>query len=96
MGSSGPKTCTDLSLDQLKIMFGDRLSARRLACVETKYDLLKYLWKESQLDDYYLEKYTINNRDEISGYDDVFSKHLLGSTNTNFTGQNEYGEFTLR
>lgn len=87
-----PRTCTDLSLDSLKIMFNDRISPRRLACVDKKYDLLKYLWKECRIDDCYLEKYKANNFDEISRYDDAFSRHLLETTNRVFSGQNEYGE----
>lgn len=85
-----PKTFTDLSLDSLKIMFNNRISRRRLACVENKYDLLKYLWKESQIEDLYVEKYKVNNMDEIARHDDAFSRHLLESTI--YTGQNEYGE----
>lgn len=91
-----PRTFTDLSLDHLKIMFNDRISPRRRACVEKKYDLLKYVWKESQIDDCYLEKYKVNNIDEISRHDDAFSRHLLESTNRIYTGQNEYGEFRSR
>lgn len=90
-----PRTYTDLTLDQLKIMFGDRLSARRLACVEKKYDLLKYLWKECQIDECYLEKYKINNRHEIATHNDAFSRHLLDVINRNYTGQNEYGEYRI-
>lgn len=87
-----PKTYTDLNLDQLKIMFRDRISVRRVACAEKKYDLLKYLWKDCQIEDCYLEKYKINNRDEVSKYDDAFSKYLLDFPNRIFSGQNEYGK----
>ncbi|KAJ6633124.1 hypothetical protein Bhyg_15879 [Pseudolycoriella hygida] len=89
-----PKTCTDLSLDQLKIGFGDRLSPRRLACVQTKYDLLKYLWKEIKIEDIYLEKYKLNSDDEISIHDDAFSRHLE-SLNQVYSGQNEYARQRL-
>ncbi len=90
METSEPKTFTDLSLDKLKIMFADRLSPRRLACVEEKYDLLKYLWKELKIEDCYLEKYKINNQDEVSRHDDAFSRHLLEFRT--YTGCNEYGK----
>ncbi|XP_037035892.1 uncharacterized protein LOC119074049 [Bradysia coprophila] len=51
MDSSEPKTITDLSLEQLKMIFAGKISPRRLACVREKYDLLKYLWKESEIED---------------------------------------------
>lgn len=88
-----PKTWTDLSLDQLKIMYSGRksLSSRRLACVVDKYDLLKYLWKEAIIEDRTLEQYKVNNIDEISRHDDAFSRHLLGDDI--FSGENEYGKF---
>lgn len=94
--SISPKTITDLSLEQLKIGLGGRLSPRRLGCVTNKYDLLKYLWKESQIDDHILEKYKTRNIDEISQNDDAFSRYLKDNRkDLYYTGQNEYGEFTM-
>lgn len=88
-----PTTFTDLTLDQLKIMFRDRLSARRMACAENKHDLLKYLWKVAEIENSYLEKYAAKNLVEFSRYDDPFSRHFLAATPRTYTGQNEYGEF---
>lgn len=89
MDVSVPRTTTDFSLDKLKIMFGNRISPRRLACSEEKYDLLKYLWKEAKIEDCVLEKYKVKNMQEINRHDDAFSRHFLEN---GYTGQNEYGE----
>ncbi|KAG4076704.1 hypothetical protein HA402_001991 [Bradysia odoriphaga] len=90
-----PRTWQDLGLDKLKIMFGKRISPRRIACVDTKYELFKYLWKECQVKDSDLDKYKLNNRDEISTHDDAFSRYLFQSTNGSFTGFNEYARLRL-